>query len=167
MDCCTPGSSVLHYLSEFAQISYPLSQGCYLTISFSAAHFSFCLQSFPASGSFPVSWLFTSGGQSIRSFSFSLSPSNEYSGLISFIFCLLFFFLLFLFVCLFYFILFFYFTILYQFCHTLTWIRHGCTWVPNPEPPSHHPPHIIYWLVWFPCSPTDSQEFSSTTVQKH
>ena len=37
----------------------------------------------------------------------------------------------------------FYFTILYWFCHTLTWIRHGCTWVPNPEPPSHLPPHII------------------------
>ena len=34
-------------------------------------------------------------------------------------------------------------TILYCFCHTLTWIHHGCTWVPNPEPPSHHPPHII------------------------
>ena len=29
------------------------------------------------------------------------------------------------------------------FCHTLTWIHHGCTWVPNPEPRSHHPPHII------------------------
>ena len=38
---------------------------CYLTISSSAAPFSFCLQSFPASGSFPVSWLFASGGQSI------------------------------------------------------------------------------------------------------
>ena len=37
----------------------------------------------------------------------------------------------------------FYFTILYWFCHTLAWIRHGCTWVPNPEPPSHLPPHII------------------------
>ena len=37
----------------------------------------------------------------------------------------------------------FYFTILYCFCHTLTWIHHRCTWVPNPEPPSHHPPHII------------------------
>ena len=36
-----------------------------------------------------------------------------------------------------------YFTILYWFCHTLTWICHGCTWVPSPEPPSHHPPHII------------------------
>ena len=31
----------------------------------------------------------------------------------------------------------FYFSILYWFCHTLTWIHHGCTWVPNPEPPSH------------------------------
>ena len=37
----------------------------------------------------------------------------------------------------------FYFAILYWFCHTLTWIHHGCTWVPNPEPPSHLPPHII------------------------
>ena len=46
--------------------------------------FSVCLQSFPASGSFPVSWLFTSGGPKDWSFSFSISPSNEYSGLISF-----------------------------------------------------------------------------------
>ena len=37
----------------------------------------------------------------------------------------------------------FYFTILFWFCHTLTWIRHGCTWVPKHEPPSHLPPHII------------------------
>ena len=37
---------------------------CYLTISFSAISFS-CPQSFPASGSFPVSQLFTSGAQSI------------------------------------------------------------------------------------------------------
>ena len=43
-----------------------------------------CLQSFPASGSFQMSQFFTSGGQSIGSFSFSISPSNEYSGLISF-----------------------------------------------------------------------------------
>ena len=35
------------------------------------------------------------------------------------------------------------FTILYWFCHTLTWISHGCTWVPIPEPPSHLPLHII------------------------
>ena len=40
-------------------------------------------------------------------------------------------------------LLFFYFTILYWFCHTSTWIRHGCTRVPNPEFPSHFPPHTI------------------------
>ena len=37
----------------------------------------------------------------------------------------------------------FYFTILYWFCLTLTWIHHGCTWVPKHEPPSHLTPHII------------------------
>ena len=46
--------------------------------------FSSCLQSFPASGSILMSQFFTSGGQSIGSFSFSISTSNEYSGLISF-----------------------------------------------------------------------------------
>ena len=45
--------------------SCPLSQWCHPTISFSATPFSFCLQSFPASGSFPMSLLFISGGQSI------------------------------------------------------------------------------------------------------
>ena len=44
--------------------SCPLSQWCYLTISFSATRFSSCPKSFPASRSFPMSWLFTSGGQS-------------------------------------------------------------------------------------------------------
>ena len=38
---------------------------------------------------------------------------------------------------------FFYFIILYWFCHTSTWIRHRCTQVPHPEPPSHLPPHSI------------------------
>ena len=45
---------------------YPLSWWCYLTISPSAGPISFCFQSFPASGSFPMSQLFTSGGQRIR-----------------------------------------------------------------------------------------------------
>ena len=45
--------------------SCPLNRWCYSTISSSAVLFSFCLQSSPASGSFPISWLFTSGGQSI------------------------------------------------------------------------------------------------------
>ena len=44
--------------------SYPLSLWCYLIISSSAALF-FCLQSSPASRSFPMSQLFTSGSQSI------------------------------------------------------------------------------------------------------
>ena len=41
-----------------------MSQWCYLTISFTASPFSLRLQSFPISGSFPMSQLFTSGGQS-------------------------------------------------------------------------------------------------------
>ena len=43
----------------------------------------------------------------------------------------------------FYVFILFYFTVLYWFCHTLIWIHHGCTRVPNPEPPSHLPPHTI------------------------
>ena len=43
--------------------SCPLNQWCYLTTSSSAAPFSFNLQSFPESGSFPMSQLFTSGDQ--------------------------------------------------------------------------------------------------------
>ena len=45
--------------------SCPSSRWCHPTISFSIAPFSSCLQSFPASESFPMSWLFTSGDQSI------------------------------------------------------------------------------------------------------
>ena len=63
--------------------SCPLCQWCYLTIESSVTPFS-CPQSFPASGSFPVSWLFTSGGQNIGASASVLSPSNECSGLISF-----------------------------------------------------------------------------------
>ena len=55
---------------------------------------------------------------------------------------LVFFFKFYLFILILIFTL-FCFTILYWFCHTLTWICHGCTWVPNPEIPSHLPPHII------------------------
>ena len=43
-----------------------------------------CLKSFPASGSLPVSQLFRIRRPKYRSFSFCISPSNEYSGLISF-----------------------------------------------------------------------------------
>ena len=34
-------------------------------------------------------------------------------------------------------------TILYWFCHTSTWIHHGCTRVPHPEPPALLPPLTI------------------------
>ena len=44
--------------------SCPLSQRCHSTISSFVVHFSSCLQSFPASEAFPMSQLFTSGGQS-------------------------------------------------------------------------------------------------------
>ena len=53
------------------------------TISSSVNPFSSHLQSFPASGSFQMSQFFPSGGQS-TGVCFSISPSNEYSGLIFF-----------------------------------------------------------------------------------
>jgi len=57
--------------------SCPLSRWCYTTISSSVAPFSSCLQSFPASVSFPVSQFFTSDGQNIRtSASASVLPVN-------------------------------------------------------------------------------------------
>jgi len=46
--------------------SCPSSCGCHSTISYPVVPFSTCLQSFPASGSFPMSQFFESGGQSIR-----------------------------------------------------------------------------------------------------
>ena len=64
--------------------SCPLSQRCHPTISSSVIPFSSCLQSFPASRSFPRSQFFASGGQSIGVSASAISPSNEYSGLISF-----------------------------------------------------------------------------------
>ena len=55
----------------------PLSRWCYPTISSSVVPFSSCAQSFPASGSFQMSQLFTSGGQSIGvSASTSVLPMN-------------------------------------------------------------------------------------------
>ena len=76
-DCSMPGLPVHQQLLEFTQTpvhwvgdaiqpSYPLS-----------SPFSSCLQSFPISGSFPVSWLFISGGWSIgASASASVLPMN-------------------------------------------------------------------------------------------
>ena len=77
INCSTPGFPVLyhfpevaqthvHWISDAIQPSHPLSPA-----------FSFCPQSFPASVSFPVSWLFASGDQSIgTSASASILPMN-------------------------------------------------------------------------------------------
>ena len=64
--------------------SCPSSQWCHPTIYSSVFPFSSHLQSFPAAGSFQINQFFASDGQSYWSFSFSISPPNEYSGLISF-----------------------------------------------------------------------------------
>ena len=64
--------------------SCPSSQRCHPTISSFVVPFSSCPQPLPASGSFQMSQLCTSGSQSIGSFSFNISPSNEHPGLISF-----------------------------------------------------------------------------------
>ena len=66
--------------------SCPLSQWCHPTISSSVVPFSFPPQSFPATGSFPRSQFFASGGQSIGLSASASVPSNEHSGLISFSF---------------------------------------------------------------------------------
>ena len=87
MDRSTPGFPVLHYLPEYAHtharwVSDPIQPSHPLT------SFSFCPQSFPASGSFPMSqFLSNESALCIRwpqYWSFSISPSNEYSGLTSF-----------------------------------------------------------------------------------
>ena len=78
MDCSTPGFPVLHHLPEFTQTH--VHWWCHPTVSSSVVPFSH-LQSFPASGSFPESVLRIRWP---KYWSFSVSPSNEYSGLISF-----------------------------------------------------------------------------------
>ena len=68
--CPSPTPGVYPY-------SYPLSQWCHPTISSSVIPFSSCPQSFPSSGSFQISQLFASGGQSIGvSTSTSILPMN-------------------------------------------------------------------------------------------
>ena len=64
--------------------SCPWSQWCHPAVSSSGTPFSSCLQSFPASGSFLMNWLFIFRWPKYWSFSFSVSPPSEDSGLISF-----------------------------------------------------------------------------------
>ena len=61
----------------------PLSQWCYPTISSSVIPFSSCLQSFPASGSFPVNWLCISWPKDWN-FSFNISHSNSKASVLRF-----------------------------------------------------------------------------------
>ena len=82
MDCSMPGFRP-SLSPRVCSNSCPLNQWCNVTISSSVVPFFSYPQSFPASGSFPMSQLFTLGGQS-WSFSFSISPFNEHPGLISF-----------------------------------------------------------------------------------
>ena len=63
MDRSMPGFPVLHHLPEFAQ-THVYWVGDAIQPSHALCPFSSCLLSFPASGSFPMSWLFASGGQS-------------------------------------------------------------------------------------------------------
>ena len=69
---------------EACSNSYPLSRWCHPTISSSVIPFSSCLQSSPASGYFSSESVLHIRWPKYWSFSFSISPSNEYSGLISF-----------------------------------------------------------------------------------
>ena len=73
--CSTPGFPVLHHLPELAQTLFHW-WGHPITSS-SAIPFSSCLPSFPPSGYFPMSWIFTSGAQRTGgSASASVLPMN-------------------------------------------------------------------------------------------
>ena len=76
MNCSTPGLPVHHQLPEFTQTHVHWVSDT-IQPSHPVIPFSSCLQSFPASGSFPMSQLFASGGQNIGvSASTSLLPVN-------------------------------------------------------------------------------------------
>ena len=83
MNCSTPGFPVLNYL-PICSNSYPLNRLCYLNISTSSTPFSSCPQSFLASESFSIELALHIRWPKYWSFSNSISPSNEYSGLVSF-----------------------------------------------------------------------------------
>ena len=76
MNFSMSGFPVFYHLLEFAQTNFHWISDA-IQPSHSVIPFSSCLQSFPASGSFPMSWLFTSGGQRIgASASASVLPMN-------------------------------------------------------------------------------------------
>ena len=79
MDCSTPGLLVHHQLPELAQTHvHRVGDAMQLSHPPSIILFSSCLQSFPASGSLPMSQFFTAGGQSIGvSASASVLPTDS------------------------------------------------------------------------------------------
>ena len=82
MNHSTPGLPVHHQLPESTQTHvHSVSNAIHPSHPLSSP--SSCLPSFPALGSFPMSQLFTSGGQSIGVSASASSPSNEHPGLIS------------------------------------------------------------------------------------
>ena len=81
MDSSTPGLPVHHHVHHVQPNPCPLSWWCHPTISSSVIPFSSCLQSFPASGFFPMIQFFASGGQSTGvSASASVLPMNIQDG---------------------------------------------------------------------------------------
>ena len=83
MDCSMPDLSVHYQLPEFARNSCTSSWWCHPTISSSVIPFSSCLQSFPSIRVFSNESVLHIRWPKYWSFNFSLSPSNDYSGLIS------------------------------------------------------------------------------------
>ena len=80
MNCSTPGFPAFPYLPVFAQIHVHSVSDAYPTISSSIILFSSCLPSFPSSGSYAMSQLFTSGDQNTgASISASILPTNSHS----------------------------------------------------------------------------------------
>ena len=76
-DCSMPGFPVLHHLLEFAQTHVFWASDTIQPSHHLSPPFSSCLLSYQASGSFPVTWLFASGGQSIEALaSASVLPMN-------------------------------------------------------------------------------------------
>ena len=86
MDCLpVQGRPPVHHQTSVVYSNLcPLRQWCHPTISSSVVPFFSHLQSFPASESFQMSQFFTIKWAKYWSFSFSISPSNEHPGLISF-----------------------------------------------------------------------------------
>ena len=80
MDGSTPGCPVLHYLPEFAQRVGDAIEPSHPLLSPSPPDLNFC----PASGSFSNELVLLIRWPKFWSFSFSIRPSSEYSGLISF-----------------------------------------------------------------------------------